>query len=577
MRKFWAMALVLSGCGAACCDTLNPARDYEARDPRTRIYILPMRAVWETNVVQSATLLDPTRGQVCEGRFGSSRGMKLVNAGSLSGLLLDFGRELHGGIQLGLSPRGGGPVRLHVRFGESVSEAMSELGEKNAGNDHVMRDYSLEVPAFGTIETGNTGFRFVWLGLEEKGEVGLEFVRAVSLMRPMKRVGGFKCSDERLNRVFETAVRTVHLCCQDYLWDGIKRDRLVWAGDLHPETLTVLSVFGAADVIPQTLDYIAATTPADAWANGFPTYTLCWIRNLAAWYRFTGDQSYLARYAEYLPAVFSHLKTVLPDGVWRKEGGFGAFLDWPTHHNSAAELAGAQALSVMAMEDLSELLSIVGRPAPAAEAKCLLAKMRSMRPDPCGTKSAAALLALSGLKTPGDMFKTVLSHQGHSGVSTFYGYYMIEAMSAAGENQRAMDTVRDYWGGMLDMGATSFWEDFNLAWTNGCFRIDELPVAGKKDIHGDFGDFCYKGFRHSLCHGWSAGPADWCIRHVLGIRALDVGCKTVEVRPNLCDLAWAEGALALPNGRAVHVRAEKGENGTVDVQIDAPADVRIVR
>jgi hypothetical protein len=34
---------------------------------------------------------------------------------------------------------------------------------------------------------------------------------------------------------------------------------------------------------------------------------------------------------------------------------------------------------------------------------------------------------------------------------------MIEAMSAAGEHQRALDTVRDYWGGMIDMGATSFW------------------------------------------------------------------------------------------------------------------------
>ena len=21
-----------------------------------------------------------------------------------------------------------------------------------------------------------------------------------------------------------------------------------------------------------------------------------------------------------------------------------------------------------------------------------------------------------------------------------------------------------------------------------------------KDIHGDYGEFCYKGFRHSLCH-----------------------------------------------------------------------------
>ena len=36
-------------------------------------------------------------------------------------------------------------------------------------------------------------------------------------------------------------------------------------------------------------------------------------------------------------------------------------------------------------------------------------------------------------------------------------------------------------------------------------KIDVFPVKGKVDIHGDFGAFCYKGYRHSLCHGWSSG------------------------------------------------------------------------
>ena len=37
-------------------------------------------------------------------------------------------------------------------------------------------------------------------------------------------------------------------------------------------------------------------------------------------------------------------------------------------------------------------------------------------------------------------------------------------------------------------------------------RIDELVPPGKKDLHGDFGAYCYVGFRHSLCHGWASGP-----------------------------------------------------------------------
>jgi H/ACA ribonucleoprotein complex subunit 4 len=34
------------------------------------------------------------------------------------------------------------------------------------------------------------------------------------------------------------------------------------------------------------------------------------------------------------------------------------------------------------------------------------------------------------------------------------------------------------------------------------------------DIHGDFGDHCYRGFRHSLCHGWASGPTAWARRIV---------------------------------------------------------------
>ena len=58
---------------------------------------------------------------------------------------------------------------------------------------------------------------------------------------------------------------------------------------------------------------------------------------------------------------------------------------------------------------------------------------------------------------------------------------------------------------MLDKVATSFWEDFDMDWVQNSCRIDAKPKHGEKDIHGDFGKFCYNGFRHSLCHGWSAG------------------------------------------------------------------------
>jgi hypothetical protein len=449
---------------------------------------------------------------------------------------------------------------------------MSSIGDgRHASNDHALRDFEMPIPQFGSIEVGNTGFRFLRIDLVTKGTVGIEFVRAVSLMRPMKTLGSFKCSDDRLNRIFDTAVRTVHLCCQEYLWDGIKRDRLVWMGDMHPETMTIINVFGSDSVVPESLDYMAAVTPADKWMNTMPTYTLWWIRNLAEWYRYTGDLSYLRRHEDYLKKTFEHVLSGMTNGEWRA----GNFLDWPTRHNQEASWAGTQGLALDAARETEFLAEALNISELANKARKMITDISRLRPDPNGEKSAAAMLALSGHRNPKEMFDQVLARDGHQKVSTFYGYYMLEAMSAASENQRALDTVRDYWGAMLDVGATSFWEDFKLAWTNNCFRIDEIPVEGKKDIHGDYGEFCYSGFRHSLCHGWAGGPAPWCIRHILGIRPVEVGCKSVEIKPFLGDLNWAEGAMALPDGGCVRVKLHKRTDGSVNAEIEAPEWVEV--
>lgn len=556
----------------------------ERHDPRTREFVAPARIVAASDGLAGAdALLSSKYGQVPEGRFLAGSGVVLPKVGWI---ILDFGRELHGSLQVGSGAKSGRHAKVRVRFGESVSETMAELKGTAEGatatNDHAIRDDIVSLPWLGRREIGETGFRFVRIDNAGAGPVQLEYVRAVSVMRPMARLGSFRCSDERLNRIFETAVRTVHLCCQDYVWDGIKRDRLVWMGDTHPETKAILAVFGAQDIIPATLDYAAATTPPDsAWMNNMSTYTLWWIRNLAEWYRFTGDLKYLEKHADYLAKTVAHvLATIDGNGVWKSD----TFLDWPTQGEKKAAAAGTQGLLLMALDDAALLLGELSRSPGSADLvdsvkeqlPSARVRVAATKPNPRGVKSAASLLALSGLRDAKGMFAASLGRNAHAGVSTFYGYYMIEAMSAAGKTKRAMDTVRDYWGGMLDMGATSFWEDFNLAWTNNAFRIDEMPVTGKKDVHGDYGAYCYVGFRHSLCHGWSAGPAPWLIEHVLGIRPAGVGCKTIEVKPDLGDLEWAEGAMALPDGGKIEVRAERGENGVPRVSVNAPEGVAVV-
>ena len=97
-----------------------------------------------------------------------------------------------------------------------------------------------------------------------------------------------------------------------------------------------------------------------------------------------------------------------------------------------------------------------------------------------------------------------LIKDGAAGLSTFMSYFILGAI-AARDKELAIKIMKDYYGAMLDKGATTFWEDFDIEWAVGSGRIDRLPKPGEKDIHGDFGKYCYKGFRHSLCHAWSSG------------------------------------------------------------------------
>ena len=94
-----------------------------------------------------------------------------------------------------------------------------------------MRDITMKIPSNGQIEIGNTGFRFVRIDLlQTEVNVHIKEASAILRYRDIPYLGSFRCSDERLNQIWMTGAYTVHLNMQEYLWDGIKRDRLIWLG-----------------------------------------------------------------------------------------------------------------------------------------------------------------------------------------------------------------------------------------------------------------------------------------------------------------------------------------------------------
>jgi hypothetical protein len=63
----------------------------------------------------------------------------------------------------------------------------------------------------------------------------------------------------------------------------------------------------------------------------------------------------------------------------------------------------------------------------------------------------------------------------------------IDALIKVGEKQKALDKLNEYWGGMADAGADTFWELFNPD------NPLESPYGGT--------------IVNSYCHAWSCAPA----------------------------------------------------------------------
>lgn len=561
----------------------SQARKSQARGEATvRRYLPPVKILWQsgnatTNILNPEKLLNPGIGQA--DLSGKNLCVLTSNEKGKPGVLFDFGKELHGGLQLITDQsRGGKPVRVRLRFGESAAEAMSDVMDvaKDATNDHAMRDFTISLPWLGKLEVGNTGFRFVRIDLvDDNVELKLKEVNAIFTFRDIPYLGSFNCSDTLLNKIWITGAYTVHLNMQDYLWDGIKRDRLVWVGDMHPETSTIAAVFGNNDVVPKSLDLARDITPLPEYMNGMVSYSMWWILIQHDWYMHTGNLSYLKQQRSYLIKLLNQYSLQIDSNNSEALNSGGRFLDWPSSDNIKGIHAGLQAMLVMTLNAGSELCKVLNDPATAKKCDDAVLKLKKNVPDANGSKQAVALLSLSGLISPAAA-NEALSVGGVRNYSTFFGYYMLQAKAKAGDYQGAIDAIRSYWGSMLGLGATTFWEDFNIDWLPDASRIDELVPAGKKDIHGDYGAYCYKGFRHSLAHGWASGPTPWLTQHVLGVNVVVPGCKVLKIEPHLGDLKFAEGTFPTPYG-IVKIKHVRQPNGKITTSVKAPREVKIIK
>jgi len=227
---------------------------------------------------------------------------------------------------------------------------------------------------------------------------------------------------------------------------------------------------------------------------------------LADYYKEFACDKYIKKHLPYLIGLVAQMGELVDEnGTLSTKTRY--LVDWPTK-DTKDELVGVRAIFLMAMNGAEYLLREFGK-----SVEKVLEIKRKLLLQPLCPKEKKQVIALKyfAVGEITDEEYEILIAGGAKGFSTFMSYYILSAIASRDE-KLAIDLMKEYYGGMLDRGATTFWEDFHIEWLDGTGRIDEIDES-KKDLHGDCGAFCYVGFRHSLCHGWSTGVLKFIKEH----------------------------------------------------------------
>lgn len=499
-------------------------------------------------------------------------------------VILDFGKELSGGARI-LTFQVSGNKAVRLRFGESVGETCAELKEGEEGwgatNHHSLRDFQVELQAFSDMTFGQTGYRFLRIDtLHDDTVLLLKTVVAANDTDTRDELGTFECDDSLVNEIWNTAAYTLRLCLQNgFIWDGVKRDRLVWIGDLYPEALAAHYLFGDIPETLNCLDFSMEQAPLPNFVNLMPTYSLWWILCLREAYRVSGDKTKFSKYISYTKGIVEQI--ILPCVSEKGTVSYSYnFIDWPSRYaegetdtdkKNIERMAAVAYLTQITLEAAKYLLQEFEEDSTLCDE--LLHRISQKQYDIHIYKQIAALGVWSG--NANSSMKETLLRDGAKGLSTFQSYPILTSIAAFGEYEFALSIMKEYYGGMLSVGATTFWEDFDLSWLQDSGRLDEMPRSGVKDVHGDYGAFCYTSFRHSLCHAWSTGVIPYLIETVAGIKTVKDGMLQIAVKPHLSGLKHVKASVPTPYG-IVTVEHTLQENGEIETLILAPKEVQIV-
>ena len=450
------------------------------------------------------------------------------------GLLYDFGKETF----------------ATVRFTKLTKDVVVYYGETDIEALDTEHSYMLE--KFSVNDVGATsyakGFRYLYIPDVTADDVELE-VQYEYL--PVERKSRFKSGDEMLNRIWDVAAYTLELNSREFYLDGIKRDRWVWSGDAYQSYFINRYLCFDEDIATRTIRVLGGKDAVIQHINNIPDYTFFWIMSIYDHYEMTGNRKFLEdmfpRMTDFIEYTVSRLDE---NGFVNKVGNDWIFIDWADMDKTGA-ISAEQILFRKSLEDYVKCADILGVDAEkyrqiaeelriktdefywSKEKGAYIDSFESGKENVTRHANIFALLFGYGTEEQRKSIveKVILNDEIPQITTPYFKFFELEAMCTIGKLDYVLGRILNYWGAMIDIGATSFWEEFipNVDWK------DQLSMYDRK-------------YGKSLCHAWGASPIYLLGRYYLGVRPTSCAYKTFVVEPKLSGISELDATLPIKGG-----------------------------
>ncbi len=479
------------------------------------------------------------------------------------GILYDFGKETCGKLVLeDIDPS---VKNIDIVTGESPEEALDSV------NAIICLHISVEN---GTYVSENAiAFRYIYI----PGNVSLKLSADYEYL-PLENKGSFRCNDEQINKIWDIASYTMHLNTREGYFDGIQRDRWIWSGDAYQSYMVNYYLTNDNESVKRTLLMLRGRDPIVEHINTIVDYSFYWIMGIWEYYFYSGDKTFVeCVYGKMLTMMDYIMQRLDENGLYVVRERDWMFIDWSDFDKQSGPLSAEQILLAKAYEYMANCAALLDKKDDEKKFRALsadvLEKVLALYWDEekgafiddykTGNRNVtrhanifALLYNVVDEAKCEKIIKNVIKNKDVQAITTpYFEYFELDAMCRIGEFKYMTDMLYSYWGGMLKLGATTFWEQFDPNESG----LEHYAMYGEK-------------FGRSLCHAWSSSPIYLLGRYALGVEPTSPGYKTFTVKPNLMCFKNIEGNVPTPFG-TVYVKMDENK---ILVRADAEGGVLTV-